>query len=135
MQIVNRVRGLVEWYRALRSLNKILATMTVVVLLAAGCSDSSGPDNHSTLRVENTADHSVWYVFVRDCGSTEWGDDLLGADVINIGETQTFRVGTGCKDVLLETEPMHAGVAQWDDQAFASDTTVSLALNAWNYEE
>lgn len=136
MQIIARVRGLFEWYRALRSLNRILATMTLAVLFVAGCSgDSNGPDNHGTLRVENTADHSVWYVFVRECGTTEWGDDLLGADVINIGETQTFRVGTGCKDVLLETEPMHAGVAQWDDQAFAADTTISLALNAWSYTE
>lgn len=135
MQIVNRVRGLMEWYRALRSLNKILATMSVVVLMASGCSDSNAPDNHSTLKVVNTADHSVWYVFVRDCGTEDWGDDLLGADVVNIGETQSFRVGTGCKDVLLETESMHAGVAQWDDQTFATDTTISLALNAWQYEE
>jgi hypothetical protein len=74
-------------------------------------------------------------VFVRDCGTSDWGDDLLGADVINIGETQTFRVGTGCKDVLLETEPMHAGVAQWDDQTFAADTTIALALNEWSYTE
>lgn len=137
MQIINRIRGLVQWYRALRSLNRILATMSVVLLLATACGgdDSNGPSNHASLKVANTADHSVWYVFVRDCGTSDWGDDLLGADVISIGETQTFSVGTGCKDVLLETEPMHAGAAQWNDQAFAADTTIALALEAWSYAE
>lgn len=137
MQFVNRVRGLVEWYRALRSLNRIMATMSLIVLVAAGCGgdDSNGPSNHGSLEVTNTADHSVWYVFVRDCGTSDWGDDLLGANVISIGETESFTVGTGCKDVLLETEPLHAGVAQWNDQTFASDTTIALALSEWEYAE
>jgi hypothetical protein len=137
MQIINRVRGLIEWYRALRSLNRILATMSLVVLLAAGCGgdDSNGPSNQGSLRVANTAEHSVWYVFVRDCGTSDWGDDLLGADVISIGETQNFTVGAGCKDVLLETEPVHAGLAQWNDQGFAADTTIALALTEWGYED
>jgi hypothetical protein len=69
MQFVNRVRGLVEWYRALRSLNRILATLSLVLLFAAGCGsdDSNGPSDRSSLKVTNTADHSVWYVFVQDC--------------------------------------------------------------------
>ena len=137
MQLVHRMRGLVEWYRALRSLNRILATMTLVVVIATGCGgdDSNGPSNHGELQVANTADHSGWYVFVRPCGTSDWGNDLLGADVISVGETQTFTVTTGCKDVLLETELAHAGVARYDSQTFSPDSTVTLALSAWTYEE
>lgn len=137
MQLVNRARELVEWYRALKSLNRILATMGVVVLLATACGsdDGNGPSSHGQMRVTNTADHSVWYVFVRECGTTPWGDDLLGADVISINETQAFTVGTGCKDVLLETELMHGGMKQWDQQTFTSDSTVALALSSWTYAE
>jgi hypothetical protein len=135
MQIVDRVRGLIQWYRALRSLNRILATMAVVLLAGACGGDSNGPSAQASLRVANTADRSVWYVFVRDCGTTDWGDDLLGADVISIGETQTFALGAGCKDVRLETDLDFEGSAQWNDQSFAADTTIALALTAWDYEE
>ncbi|HWA17182.1 MAG TPA: hypothetical protein VG817_12155 [Gemmatimonadales bacterium] len=136
MWIINRVRGLIEWYRALRSLNRILATMSLVVLFASACGgDSNGPNNSASLRVANNADHSVWYVFVRDCGTSDWGDDLLGADVISIGETQTFAVGTGCKDVLLETDVTYDGSAQWNNQAFNADTTIALSLTEWSYAE
>ncbi len=135
MQLIHRVRGLVEWYRALRSLNRILTTMGALVLIVTACggSDSNGPDSHATLQVTNTADHSAWYVFVRPCGTSDWGNDLLGANVISVGETETFTVSAGCKDVLLETESAHAGVAQWDGQTFVPDSTVALALSAWNY--
>lgn len=127
-----------EWYRALRSLQRIMATMTVLMLLVNACGDDEGPtgvDAKSKVTVINGSDHSVWYVFTRPCGSHTWGEDLLGSTIIRVGETKTISVVPGCRDIRVETDPTLAGAHQWDAKELAPAGRDTLTLSAWSYED
>ena len=137
MSLRNRIRSMYQWYRALRSLQRIMATMTALVVLVSACGDDdpTGLDARARVTVVNGTDHSVWYLLARNCGTSTWGNDLLGARVIQVGETKTISVVPGCKDLRVETDPALAGAHQWDARDLQPAGTDTLLLTEWMYEE
>lgn len=138
MSLKNRIRSMYQWYRALRSLQRIMATMTVLLVLVSACdgeNDPTGLDARSKVTFINGTDHSVWFVFTRACETSTWGDDLLGAEVIHVGEVKTVSVVPGCKDLRVETDPALAGAHQWNDMELQPAGTDTLTLTEWNYQE
>ena len=64
------------------------------------------------LTLENYSSYAVWYFFASPCGSTSWGDDLLGDNVIPAGYSATLEdIPPGCWDFLAVAEQE---VAYWD---------------------
>lgn len=136
MSLKNRVRSMYEWYRALRSLQRIMATMTLLLLVlvsACGENNVTGVDAKARVTLINGTDHSVWYVFTRNCGTTTWGDDLLGSTVIHVGETKTVSVVPGCRDIRVETDPSLAGAHQWDARELMPAQRDTVTLSEWTY--
>jgi hypothetical protein len=114
----------------------VLATLT---LTACG-GDNSGPssaggDGAPVFALHNSADHSIWYVQTRACGVQAWSQDLLGADVVSVGETFRHAVGAGCHDVRLRTDPDLSGEVVWSSITFVASDTVSMTLDAWSYTQ
>lgn len=70
-------------------------------LAVAGCSSSSGPD--ATLHVQNNSDFSIVEIRVTSVGSTSWGPNLLGSDLLP-GETLSIDVTCDTYDALLVDE-------------------------------
>jgi hypothetical protein len=138
MSFSNRIRSMYQWYRALRSLQRIMATMTVLMVLVSACGDDDPTgvgDARAKVTVVNGTDHSVWYVFTRACETATWGNDLLGSTIIHVGETKTFSVVPGCKDLRVETDPALAGTHQWDAMDLLPAGTDTLMLTEWTYEQ
>jgi len=111
-----------------------MALMALVLAAACGGDDGgTGPSNTETrLDITNNSNVSVFLVFVRNCGSQSWGDDLLGASVIRAGLGQSFIVTPGCHDVRLETSPSHAGEMQWLNVTFPVGQVTARTVTNWN---
>lgn len=139
MSLKNRIRSMYQWYRALRSLQRIMATMTALLVLVSACGgDDDGPTGvgaKAKVTLVNGTNHSVWYVFSRNCETTTWGDDLLGANVIHVGETKTISVVPGCKDLRVETDPALSGSHQWDAMDLQPAQSDTVTLSKWTYQE
>jgi hypothetical protein len=71
-------------------------------LAVAGCSSSNGPD--ASLHVQNSSDFSIVEIRVTSVGSTTWGPNLLGGDILAPGESLTIDVTCGTYDALLVDE-------------------------------
>jgi hypothetical protein len=71
-------------------------------LAVAGCSSSNGPD--ASLHVQNSSDFSIVEIRVTSVGSTTWGPNLLGGDILAPGEMLTIDVTCGTYDALLVDE-------------------------------
>jgi hypothetical protein len=69
-----------------------------------GCSadvtvDPPGPD--ATLRVQNQSDFAIEELRVTSVGSSSWGPNLLGGDVLLTGESITVNVACDTYDAML----------------------------------
>jgi hypothetical protein len=155
MRPITQFRAMVSWYRALRTMNQVLSAQSIralsvaailatATLAASACgsdSDSSiggnGPDipepTGPALTVINHAEHSIWYLKVRDCGTETWSNDLLGLDVISIGESESFAVQPGCHDVLLQTDPDYSGQVLWANVTVDDEAPTQVTLSQWEY--
>ena len=72
------------------------------MLFRSGCSSDNGPD--ATLHVQNSSDFSIVEIRVTSVGSTNWGPNLLGGDILAPGETLSIDVTCGTYDALLVDE-------------------------------
>ena len=70
-------------------------------LLAAtlgACDDLTGLADGILL--DNESNASVTQVFIRDCDSSDWGSDRLGAEEVVVpDDSRLFAVGDGCYDM------------------------------------
>ena len=71
-------------------------------LAVAGCSSGNATD--ASLHVQNSSDFSIVEIRVTSVGSTTWGPNLLGGDILAPGETLTIDVTCGTYDALLVDE-------------------------------
>lgn len=69
-----------------------------LALLTTACDDITGLGEG--ILVENESGVSITQVFIRDCDSSSWGNDRLGAEeVIAPNDSREFDVGDGCYDL------------------------------------
>jgi hypothetical protein len=95
-------------------------------------------ENPSTVRVINNLGGPVLFFFVRGCGTTDWGDDLLPLDpvegTIQPGASKDFTVEAGCYDFKadhLETiDPGPLVTKETYDQAASPVAIVTWTLEA-----
>lgn len=80
-----------------------LSMLAAVALAAAplgGCIITDD-DGDSSLTVQNDSSYLIYEIRVTDVGSTNWGPNLLGGDILRPGEALTILVDCGFYDVLL----------------------------------
>ena len=92
--------------------SKLVSILAAGVLLGAVACSSDGPtqpppiQNPATIRVINGTSGKIIFLFFRDCGSTNWGDDRLPEDpvtgVIVPTESKDFTVEEGCYDLRAD---------------------------------
>lgn len=135
--LLDRLHALREWYRALRSLQRIMATLATLALLlgASGCAetDAVGPTSRATVSISNAAQHGVWYLRTRPCGATRWSAELLRSQVIPVGATQTLQLPAGCTAIRAETNRALGGTMTWDSLDLQAGRTRVLSLDGWTY--
>lgn len=138
MRFVDQCRSIYEWYRALRTLRRIMATLAMLggVLLSAGCAGPGRATEASAqarLMIANQADHGAWYVRTRRCGEDRWSADLAQNQVIPVGTTRTFGVAPGCVAVRVETTSALAGTMEWEERTIEPGQTDTLRLESWTF--
>ena len=75
---------------------------SLVLAVATGCVASS---SDSSLTVSNDSDFTIQELYLTDVGSSTWGRNLLGGDVLVPGEALSLGVDCGRYDALLVDEP------------------------------
>ncbi|NOT09838.1 MAG: hypothetical protein HOP28_16720 [Gemmatimonadales bacterium] len=114
-------------------LRSAFLALTLLVAGACGKGDGgTGPSDSATrLDITNSTNLSIWIVRIRNCGSSSWGSDLLGADVISPNLGQSFVVTPGCHDVRLESNPDADVAVEWLNISFPSGQITTRTLAAW----
>lgn len=56
----------------------------------------------ATLRIINDSSTSIYYVYWRESGYTDWGYDQLGSQVVSTGETVDLTITPGTYDLKAE---------------------------------
>src|SRR5687767_13207234 len=84
---------------------RFLASLFLVAgsLAVAGCTDDGDPVD-GTLTVENQSDFAIVELHVTPVGSSTWGPNLLGGDVLLPDESITLGVDCDLYDALLVDE-------------------------------
>jgi hypothetical protein len=81
----------------------------------SACSDCAAPATDGGIVVENNSGYSVYYLYIAPCGSSSWGPDLLGSQVLPSGYQLEFtEVPPGCYDLLAES----SGDMYWEADPF-----------------
>ncbi|MCG8466609.1 MAG: hypothetical protein MJB57_00155 [Gemmatimonadetes bacterium] len=120
-----------------------LLFLSALVVPIAGCGDDTiDPTmnfvNPSTIRVTNNLEGAVLFFFVRTCGTTNWGEDLLPLDplegVISVGTSKDFTVEGGCYDLWAQHLEGPAPGPLIDKMAFDQVASPVAILN-WVLEE
>ena len=72
-----------------RTLTIPFLTATLLALGAAGCGGGDDDDDivDSTLTIDNQSSFTLIGIYLSPTTSVAWGDDLLGADVLDPGES------------------------------------------------
>lgn len=113
----------------------LLLALILAGAAACGKDDPTGPSTPSgqtaILDITNSTSVSIWYVRIRDCGASTWGQDLLGADIITAGLGQSFTVSAGCHDVRLETSAANNGEAVYTGVNFPAGQIIAKTVTAW----
>ncbi len=120
-----------------RSIRGTLLALSLATLGACGDSPT-GPGGNGgppRLSITNNTNASVFYLRIRSCGSSNWSNDLLGADIISKLETQTFTVPAGCHDVSMESNPDVNGEFISVGLVFEAGATRSINLTEWTIVE
>lgn len=72
-------------------------------LLIAGMLFATAAANTVTI-TNGTGNYDIYYVYISPSSSSSWGDDWLGSDVMNPGDSWEFNVGNGTYDFKLVDE-------------------------------
>jgi hypothetical protein len=69
----------------------------------SACSDCAA--STASLRTQNSSSESIWYLYVRTCGASSWGNDQLGANTIPVGNSFTLTgIPPGCYDFHADAQ-------------------------------
>lgn len=77
-----------------------LDTQSGVAIEAAGITWTLSDVPQATLTLVNQTDVPICQVLISPAGSTEWGNDWLGADIVQPGGSYTFSLPAGTYDLV-----------------------------------
>jgi hypothetical protein len=117
------------------------------LLAACGGDDNNGPSDSNPepepsqegtfFAMENYSSHDAYYVYIRACGTSDWGSDMLGSSILDVNERITWTVNNpGCFDVRARTSNQVDPVmeAVWEDVQVAANQTTTLELDDENWQ-
>ncbi len=114
-----------------------LAALAFALTAAACGGGGDGPTapgsggGPGVLRLRNTTDTPVWYVYVRGCGGGAWGSDRLGEEVLMPDETEQVQVGAGCHDVRFESSPLNGRAHERRGVQVGAQHGAEVVLASW----
>lgn len=90
-----------------------LFVLALALTLVAGCEelatgiealeDLEELDGSATLVLINSTTTSVYFVYISECSSSDWGPDRLGAsETIAVNASRSWTLDPGCWDVRAE---------------------------------
>jgi hypothetical protein len=81
----------------------IFAAATMLIAACSASESSTGPAAEGAIRIRNDASVSVYYAYFKACGTTDWGEDRLGTNVVMPGSSRSLTVPNGCYDVRVRS--------------------------------
>ena len=78
----------------------LLVTIGFLVSLSS-CFMLSGFDNMGTIIVDNKSDETIYFLYISSADSMNWGDDVMGDDIIEPGDAYYLNVPAGYYDVQI----------------------------------
>ena len=92
----------------IRRTRRLLLALTSALVLVGAMSTAALADRRD-FNLNNTSDYVIRHAYVSPTTDVDWGDDILGRDVLNPGETwevgfDRFDPGTCMWDVKVVTE-------------------------------
>ena len=142
------MRPTTSLFRSLRSRAISFAVLGTTLLAACGGGDDNGPSAPSTpdtpqpdqqqtlFAMENLSSQDALYVYIRACGTANWGTDRLGATrVLDVGEVITWTVNQpGCYDVRARTSSNGGQKAEFMGVNVAAGTTTTVTIRDANWQ-
>lgn len=77
---------------------RIVLYLCLSVFILVGCDAVSGPQ----LTIMNDTDEDVCFLYVSLSSDDEWGDDRLGVEILEVGETISIHLEVATYDILAE---------------------------------
>jgi len=124
-------------FRSTRNTLFASVVATTLFLGACGGDDNNGPvtpepSGQTTFRMTNGSSISAWYIYVRSCGASSWGNDRLGSAVLSPGESATLGLSAGCYDVHAVSSMEDFKEAYWMGRTLSGDVAqLSIANSDW----
>lgn len=78
------------------------AFLMLLALSLAGCSTFNIAGDDCSLSITNGTSATLWFLYIQDAGTDDWGLDVLDAERLEDGETYTTTVTVGDYDVRGE---------------------------------
>ncbi len=78
------------------------ACLLFLAVSLAGCSAFTIEGDNCPATITNGTAGAIWFLYVRDSGAEDWGDDHLGAERLEDSETFELNVSPGSYDVRGE---------------------------------
>jgi hypothetical protein len=78
------------------------AFLLLLALPLFGCSVFTVAGEDCTLEITNGTADTIWFLYVRDADTDEWGDDLLDSERLEDSETWSHTVSPGTYDIQAE---------------------------------
>ena len=72
-----------------------------IILSLSSCFMLSGFNDMGTIILDNQSDETIFFLYISPANSMNWGDDVMGDDVINPGDAYYLTVPSGYYDVQI----------------------------------
>lgn len=112
----------------------LMSTTAAAACGGDGDPTGAGTSTKATLQVVNTSQNTVMFIRTRSCGSTTWGADLLGIDLLYSGHTFSKQVNPGCVDIRLTPAEVGADYLYFYNVQLTSGQTKSVTAAAFPAE-
>ena len=118
----------------------LVPALVLAAALVAACgkdtnNNPTGPGGtEATLQVINVSNNAVLLIRARACGTSTWGSDLPGAEVLTKGETMTRTFTPGCIDLRLTPAELGADYLYFTNVQLLPGSTKALTVTAFPAE-
>ncbi|MGV3708164.1 MAG: hypothetical protein ACO1Q7_04925 [Gemmatimonas sp.] len=120
--------------RARRGVFAALISAAALVVTACDGGSSTGPapaEVEGAIRIRNDASISVYYAYFKACGTTSWGEDRLGTNVVVPGSSRSLSVPNGCYDVRVRSSNQLGKLMDKPGVQISGGQTVEVRVTEW----